>query len=89
MPGLDHEVHEATRIYEGHRAGCWNKPRTREKLVVKSGFSADGRQLFTEIEDFGSLECRYDQAITPEYCEGCKWVGQGREYVETIMKKGT
>lgn len=92
MPGLDHEVHELVRRDESHRYGCHNRPRFRERLTVKNGFTADGHQKFTLIDDFGSLECRYDgkgglTADDPR-CAGCEHYKQS-DYVQSILQNGT
>lgn len=82
MPVLDHEVHPSTKIGPDHRAGCWNKPRTRHYYMVKNGFGVtyagnglyESVQMWKEIRDPLSLECQYDQSIAPEHCAGCEHI---------------
>jgi hypothetical protein len=88
VPGLDHEVHPGTQQSAAARYGCCGRPRTRKTLWVKDGFQG-GVQMFKEIEDFGSLECRYDLAGGDRLCEGCQHLESGAEYAEEIRRKGT
>lgn len=93
MPVLDHEVHDSVIQKEDAKYGCWNKERKREDLLVKNGWLfnhlfTEGKQLFTEIEDFGSLECRYDKSLLDNKCKGCNRQGSGEKYSEMIKESG-
>lgn len=85
MPVEDHPVHPST-IRTNPHPGCWNQPRSREPYLVKDGFTLSyvgaGRyeaiQRFKTIPDPLSLECRYDQHLGPEECEGCQHINTKR-----------
>ena len=81
MPVDDHPVHPSTKIGQGHRYGCWNLPRTRKPYMVKDGHAptkwpSETMQRWTKIEDTGSIECRYDLAVSDPHCSGCEHRGE-------------
>lgn len=88
MAVIDHEVHERTKQKQGAKWGCWNLERRREPLMVKDGFYPDGRQRFTEVPDFGSLECRNDISLSDPKCVGCRHAGSGEEYSLNVRTNG-
>lgn len=98
MPGLDHDVHERVRIGGAeHRAGCWNKPRPKPE-AEGGGYHAPQRRYrpdgsFDVVPVFIPFrmltECRYDQKIAPEHCDGCLHLGTGQAYDADIRARGT
>jgi len=93
MPVLEHAVHDLTRQKPGARYGCNGKPRRRDMLLVKAGYSpaADNLrrlerdQLWERIPDNGSKECRYDRSLGDPKCEGCQHRGSGEEYSRSVQ----
>lgn len=95
MPGLDYEVHPLT--VAGKLAGCHSKPRPKS-AAEGGGYFAPDRRYFPDgsfeavcvwVPHEMSTACNYDQAISPERCEGCEHVGNGKAYVEDIRRRGT
>lgn len=98
-PVEDHPVHHSTKVGSGFRYGCHGKPRQRKTYQVKNGFVlihvGGGRyesvQMWKTIDDFGSIECRYDGGHYAKQddpaCEGCQHY-KTSEYVKRIMENG-
>lgn len=94
MPGLDHDVHEKTRIGADYRHGCHSKPRP----TVHSGYFApdrlyrpDGTWVVRQswVPFVMSIPCRNDVSLVDMACEGCPHRGQGELYADRIRKEGT
>ena len=83
MPGLDHDVHEKTRIGADWRYGCWNKPRPVEGQTVRSLYSA------AQWPYVFSTDCRFDMSLKDPACEGCFHQGMGEQYDIVIREQGT
>lgn len=87
MPGVDYDVHPMT--VGGSKYGCWGVLRRREPYPAKDGFTEDGRQKFTVVEDVMSVDCRYDRSLTDPKCRSCPNAGDGEAYSELIRHRGT
>lgn len=93
MPVIDTEVHPLVRQEPGARYGCNGKPRRRDMLLVKAGYtSAPGnlfamvrKQIWHRVPDNGSKECRYDRSLGDPKCEGCQHRGSGQEYSKSVQ----
>jgi hypothetical protein len=91
MPVEEHQIHPSTQRGADHKPACYNKPRTRNPLIVKAGFRMidegnghyTSEQLWKTIPDTGSLECRSDCAE----CVGCEHFDTS--YVDRINKEGS
>ena len=93
MPVLAHEVHHKVKEPSDAKYGCWNTKRSRAGYYVKDGLFLDTSQVVAiqkvkYIEDFGSLECRYDQSLVDNKCKGCSHQGFGESYANMIKELG-
>lgn len=75
MPVLDHNTHPKTQFTES------DQYRTCKNKVRGSGY----RGPEGWIEHRMSKECRYDLSHLDKSCAGCKEVGKGKEYAESII----
>lgn len=89
MPGLDHATHHSTVKQPGSKAGCWNRPpfklfywaRTVDYNVVPP------LDKWVQVPHALSTECRFDQRMNPEQCEGCMHIN--KDYDRMVRKEGT
>lgn len=92
-PVIDHEVHPLTRQDDSARYGCHGKSRIRPPLKVQAGYESIGTankggkwvHRVIQIEDHGSLECRYDRSLGDPKCNGCQHRGSGEAYSESVQ----
>lgn len=85
MPVVDHDVHPLVRL--GERPGCFNhKPYSPGYFAPDRIYRDDGTwesvQVF--IPHRLSTECRFDQAMAGERCEGCEHIGS--RYVQDMIR---
>lgn len=81
MPVLDHPVHEAVRINDGHRYGCHNR---RPFQSVVFGAEAYGLQFWPfKMSD----ECRFDRSLSDPACVGCHHQGTGEAYDKAVRSR--
>lgn len=72
MPVEDHPIHKHGKRQSGHRAGCWNKPRTvPQARICDDAIMLPGRviRINVGIPHTMSHLCRQIHPL-PE-CEGC------------------
>lgn len=72
MPVDDHPVHDKTKQKKGAKNGCHNRKPFKDTLMVKDGFTEDGRQKFKDVPFVMSRDCQYDNRKDP-MCRRCKW----------------
>lgn len=95
MPVIQHEIHSSVQQSSDAKYGCWNKPRSRGPLIVQDGYLTWDDKFryaipkFKTIENFGSLECRYDHSLTDSKCKDCCHIGSGEDYAEFIRNNGS
>lgn len=90
-PVEDHPVHERTRQAAGAKNGCWNKPRPDPSggyWAPNRQYDADGyyQNVPTWVPFAMSTECRFDQIMQPEKCEGCEHINPG--YADSVRRDG-
>ena len=87
MPVIDHPVNQ--KNIAGPLAGCHNRPS------FAAGYWAPDRRYRDDgtwescpvwVPHRMSESCRYDQAIAPERCAGCRHLGSGEEYVKEVSR---
>lgn len=76
MPVIDHPIHDKTKIGPDHRYGCHNRPDMFVPVVQRD----NGKMYPYSL----SHDCRYDRSETDAHCAGCKHVGSGAAYAESV-----
>jgi hypothetical protein len=90
MPVLDHEVSPLVVLKDGSKPGCFNhKPISAGYWAPDRIYLEGGKFVNTQVfvPHTMSTDCRYDQAIAPERCEGCIH-HNGEQYVSSIRSNG-
>lgn len=87
MPVVDHDVHELTKVGEGHRYGCHNRPARKKFYYAWDWIGYEARVV--RVGDRSSTECRYDMSLTDPACEGCIHRGSGEAYSQSIREATT
>lgn len=84
MPVIDHPVHESIKRFSGHKNGCWNQPRPKsgddgggyyapDRVYLDDGSFVQTTRFIPHWDGM-TISCQYDQAISPEYCDGCEHI---------------
>jgi hypothetical protein len=95
MPGLDHPVHEKTRVGDDFRYGCHNRGKYAAGYFAPDGYTpayAGATQMHVQmrfVPHVLSTDCRFDLSQTDPACRDCKHRGKGAEYNELLRTKGT
>jgi hypothetical protein len=90
MAVIDHPVSDMVRESADAKWGCWNRPeRFSEGYYAPDRmYCADGdyEQLHAWIPHVMSHTCRNDISLTDRKCQGCRHIGSGEAYSESVRQ---